>query len=77
MKRKIIAVALAAVMLIGVIPSVVSLLTTDAASIGDVNGDGSVDTLDAVQVLKYDVALIELTKAQLSAADINGRQGQR
>lgn len=72
MKRKIIATVLAAVMLIGLIPSVVSLLTADAASIGDVNGDGSVDNLDAALVLKYDAAIIELTEAQLSAADVSG-----
>lgn len=38
---------------------------------GDVNGDGVVDSLDAVEVLKYDAGLTELGEAQKVAADFN------
>lgn len=37
----------------------------------DVNGDGSLDSLDAAWVLRYDALLTELDEAQLDAADIN------
>ncbi|MBQ7646407.1 MAG: hypothetical protein IJS94_03970, partial [Clostridia bacterium] len=39
---------------------------------GDVNGDGEVDSLDAVSALKYDAGMIDLDDAQLAAADVNG-----
>ncbi len=40
--------------------------------IGDVNGDGKVNSLDAAFVLKYDAMLIELDDKQTEAADVNG-----
>ena len=43
----------------------------DIGILGDVNGDGSVDSLDAAQVLKYDALLIELDGAALQRADVN------
>ena len=43
-----------------------------AAVKGDVNGDGEVDSLDAVSALKYDAGMIDLDDAQLAAADVNG-----
>ncbi|MBQ7646252.1 MAG: hypothetical protein IJS94_03180 [Clostridia bacterium] len=39
---------------------------------GDINGDGEVDSLDAVAALKYDAGMINLDDAQLLAADVNG-----
>ena len=39
---------------------------------GDVNGDGTINYLDAMIVLRYDAELIELTDTQLAAADVNG-----
>ncbi len=39
---------------------------------GDVNGDGTIDSLDAAQVLKYDALLVELNSDALVAADVNG-----
>lgn len=39
--------------------------------IGDVNGDGSVDTLDAVKILSYTVDKVTLTENQLYVADVN------
>ena len=41
------------------------------ALIGDVNGDGSVDTLDAVKILNYTVDKVTLTENQLYVADVN------
>ncbi|MCC8090491.1 MAG: dockerin type I repeat-containing protein [Oscillospiraceae bacterium] len=42
------------------------------ADSGDVNGDGSVTTVDAVIVLRYETGTVELTSAQIAAADISG-----
>ncbi len=42
------------------------------AGSGDVNGDGSVTTVDAVIVLRYETGTVELTSAQIAAADISG-----
>ena len=39
---------------------------------GDVNGDGVVDNLDAVAVLKHDAGIKELSADELKAADANG-----
>ncbi|MBQ4648780.1 MAG: InlB B-repeat-containing protein, partial [Clostridia bacterium] len=39
--------------------------------LGDVNGDGNVDTLDAAYILRYDACLIEADKLSMIAADIN------
>ena len=43
-----------------------------AAVIGDVNGDNSVDVLDAAVVQKYAAGKTDLTAEQLYAADVNG-----
>ena len=40
-------------------------------ALGDVNGDGSVDSLDATLILKYDVGFLELNETQLKASDMN------
>ncbi|MBQ7646717.1 MAG: InlB B-repeat-containing protein [Clostridia bacterium] len=39
---------------------------------GDVNGDGSVDSLDASFIFRYDAGLIDLDSRQIKAADVNG-----
>ena len=39
--------------------------------LGDVNGDGAVDALDALQVLKHDTNLLTLTGTYLNASDVN------
>lgn len=39
--------------------------------LGDVNGDGVVDNLDAAFILKYDAATIDLTDDQLVTGDVN------
>lgn len=43
----------------------------DSAVKGDVNADGSVDSLDAAQVLKHDASLIGLEVLALENADVN------
>lgn len=40
--------------------------------LGDVNGDGEADNLDAARILMYDAGLIDLTQAQKQNADVNG-----
>ncbi len=40
--------------------------------LGDVNGDGKVDTTDAKLIMQYNLALIDETALNLSAADVNG-----
>lgn len=53
--------------------SVFTLLTLDEnLTYGDANLDGTVNSLDAAQVLKHDATLIALESASLAAADVNG-----
>ena len=40
-------------------------------TMGDVNGDGKVNVLDAVMVLRHDANIIKLDDSQLKAADVN------
>jgi hypothetical protein len=40
--------------------------------LGDVNGDGEVNTTDAKLVMQYDLGLIDETGLDLSVADVNG-----
>ncbi len=42
------------------------------ALVGDVNGDGKINSLDAAWVLKHDAMIISLDDTQLKAADVNG-----
>jgi len=42
------------------------------SSLGDVNGDGKVNSLDAAAVLRYDAGLQQFTDEEKAAADING-----
>lgn len=41
---------------------------------GDVNGNGIVDSLDALKILKYDVGSTELKNEYLNAADVNNTE---
>ena len=41
-------------------------------SYGDVNGDGKVNSSDALAVLKSSTGIITLSSAQKTAADVNG-----
>ena len=40
--------------------------------LGDVNGDGKIDTTDAKLIMQYDLGMIDETVLNLSAADVNG-----
>lgn len=42
------------------------------ALLGDVNGDGKVNSLDAAVILRYEVGLTELDEWELAMADVNG-----
>ena len=55
-------------------PSVVTQSTTYriGALLGDASGDGEVTALDASQVLRYAVGLIDFSGVQLAAADVSG-----
>ena len=41
-------------------------------SLGDVNGDGEVDSFDARMILMYDAGIEGLTDGELADADVNG-----
>lgn len=41
-------------------------------TIGDVNGDGNVNTFDALLVMRYALGLVELKGSKIKAADFNG-----
>ena len=47
------------------------LVTVSLVIYGDTNGDGEVDTADAVRLVRYLVDLVELTEPQKLAADVN------
>ncbi|WP_230398086.1 DUF5695 domain-containing protein [Novisyntrophococcus fermenticellae] len=48
----------------------------EARLLGDVNGDGKVDTADSALLLKYTAELTDLSKENLDAADVNRDQKQ-
>lgn len=43
-----------------------------AVNLGDVNGDGKINSLDAARILKYDAGIAVLAEDELAAADVNG-----
>ncbi|MBQ7548423.1 MAG: hypothetical protein IJT03_01820 [Clostridia bacterium] len=47
-------------------------VTVKSALAGDVNGDGSVNSSDALMVLRHTVNLIQLEKSAMSVADLDG-----
>ena len=50
----------------------VTVTVTATPQLGDVNGDGYIDSADAMLCLRYSVGLAkELTEEQKSAADVN------
>lgn len=50
----------------------ITVVTELQYTLGDVNGDGLTDSLDAAQLLKYDAQLISFEDWQLLAGDVNG-----
>ncbi len=49
-----------------------TVLTLGPITSGDVNGDGFINYLDAMTVLRYDAELVELSDDELTAGDVNG-----
>lgn len=49
----------------------IKIIVTAAAQLGDVNGDGYIDSADALLCLRASVGLITLTPEQETAADVN------
>lgn len=49
----------------------ITVTVTPNAELGDVNGDGYIDSADAMLCLRYSVGLKELTKEQKRAANVN------
>lgn len=55
---------------------VMPMISTSAQNtLGDVNGDGVVDNLDATKILRYDAGLIDLTQYEIGIADVNTDSG--
>lgn len=50
----------------------IAALVKTGTTLGDVNGDGTIDTADAVLVLQYAAELIDGTALNTAAADVNG-----
>ena len=51
---------------------IVFLADQSTAILGDANGDGAVDAMDAARILMIDAGLVELTEADFAACDVNG-----
>ena len=51
---------------------IVFLADISTAILGDANGDGAVDAMDAARILMMDAGLVELTEADFAACDVNG-----
>ena len=49
----------------------ITVTVTPSAELGDVNGDGYIDSADAMLCLRYSVGLEELSEEQEKAADVN------
>lgn len=47
------------------------IVTAQSVLSGDVNGDGEVDTIDSIRLVRFLVDLVELTESQQKAADVN------
>lgn len=50
----------------------VTVRTSAKYTLGDVNGDGNVNSIDAALILKYSAGSVDFTETQLLAGDFNG-----
>lgn len=51
--------------------STLGICASAVRNVGDVNGDGNEDNLDAAAILKYDAGIIDLDDGALSVGDVN------
>ena len=69
--KRLFSILSAAVMLLS-IAAVIVYAAGDGKNRGDVNGDGKVDSADALLVMKYDAGLTKLSENEIKRADLNG-----
>ena len=69
--KKLFSILSAAVIVLSV-AAVMAFAVGDGKNRGDVNGDGKVDSADAMLVKKYDAGLLSLSNDEIKRADLNG-----
>ena len=69
--KKLFSILSAAVIVLSV-AAVMAFAVGDGKNRGDVNGDGKVDSADAMLVMKYDAGLLSLSNDEIKRADLNG-----
>ena len=70
MKKRVLAILLTMALLCGMIP--LGTVVAETGLLGDVDGNGTVDSTDARLVLQYAVGKIGETAITMTAADVNG-----
>ncbi len=60
------------VVLTALLPCGIISVNADSLKMGDVDGNGDIETVDALTIQRYVVKLTDLTEAQLKVADTNG-----
>ena len=69
--KKLFSILSAAVIALSV-AAVMAFAVGDGKNRGDVNGDGKVDSADAILVMKCDAGLLSLSNDEIKRADLNG-----
>lgn len=69
--KKLFSILSAAVIVLSV-AAVMAFAVGDGKNRGDVNGDGKVDSADAMLVMKCDAGLLSLSNDEIKRADLNG-----
>lgn len=69
--KKLFSILSAAVIVLSV-AAVMAFAVGDGKTRGDVNGDGKVDSADAMLVMKCDAGLLSLSNDEIKRADLNG-----
>ena len=63
---------MSAVVIVLSVAAVMAFAVGDGRNRGDVNGDGKVDSADAMLVMKCDAGLLSLSNGEIKRADLNG-----